>query len=72
MGQTTLSLPNSITNNAAKDDIITEGVTFTIADLLANDPGGANKLADHFFFGEVINYAGFNWANGAIPSIASS
>ena len=43
MGQTPIKLPNTITNNAAKDDTITEGVSFTIDTLLANDPGGAAK-----------------------------
>jgi hypothetical protein len=39
-------------NNAAKDDTV--GSTFTISDLLANDPGGAAKidLATQFFFGD--------------------
>ena len=56
-------------NNAAKDDVITEGGSFTIADLLANDPGGANKLAGHFFFGETSDYSGVNFAAGNIPTI---
>ena len=38
-------------NNAAKDDVIS-GFTFSIADLLANDPGGAAKTAAQFFFGD--------------------
>jgi len=46
--------PNVLKNNAAKDDAIGQDgdFTFTIEDLLKNDPGGANKLAGHFFFGD--------------------
>ena len=57
-------------SGAAKDDAVGSTIdnTFTIADLLDNGPGGANKLADHFFFGNVTDYAGFDFANGAIPS----
>jgi len=52
MGQTTTS-PQVQINNAAKDDTII-GVTFTIKDLLGNDPGGAAKLdlTKQFFFGD--------------------
>ena len=58
-------------NNAAKDDVLgNDGVyhyTYTemLAKLLANDPGGANKLADHFFFGSTAP------ANGGVPSVAT-
>ena len=46
-------------SNAAKDDAVglNGDYTFSIADLLANDPGGANKLAGHFFFGNITDYA---------------
>jgi len=46
--------PNVLKNNAAKDDHIGQDgdFTFTIEDLLKNDPGGANKIDGHFFFGD--------------------
>jgi len=54
MGQSPTSNSTPI-NNAAKDDAVggVDGFTFTIADLLANDPGGAAKLdiETQFFFG---------------------
>ena len=56
MGQTPTS-NSPLSNNAAKDDAIgNDGVFITPTNhcspsVLANDPGGANKLADHFFFG---------------------
>src|SRR3954470_19273786 len=53
MAQTPTS-KSATTNNAAKDDILgADGdFTFSIEDLLANDPGGANKIGiDQFFFG---------------------
>jgi hypothetical protein len=58
-------------NNAAKDDVLgNDGVyhyTYAemLAKLLANDPGGANKLADHFFFGSTAP------ANGGVPTVAT-
>jgi hypothetical protein len=57
MAQTPLS-NSTLLNNAAKDDLLgNDGVfSFTydqlVAKLLANDPGGAAKLAGHFFFGD--------------------
>jgi hypothetical protein len=48
---------STLLNNAAKDDAIGNDGIFQfsyeqlVAKVLANDPGGANKLADHFFFG---------------------
>jgi hypothetical protein len=55
MGQTTTS-NSTLINGAAKADAIggDGDFTFTIADLLANDPGGAAKvnLATQFFFGD--------------------
>src|SRR5262245_14488383 len=54
MAQTPAS-KSALTNGAAKDDHVgLDGdITFTIQDLLANDPGGAAKLgvASQFFFG---------------------
>jgi hypothetical protein len=76
MGQTPISLPNSITNNAAKDDVITEGQSFTIDTLLANDPGAAAKISQgtQFFFGEVTDYngLGIDFATAASQLSASS
>ena len=48
---------SALLSGAAKDDVLGEdGVfTFTIADLLANDPGGANKSAGQFFFGSAAD-----------------
>ena len=53
MGQSTSS-NSTLINGAAKDDAVTEGVSFTIADLLDNDPGGAAKVdvTKQFFFGD--------------------
>ena len=55
-------------NNAAKDDAVglNGDFTFTIADLLGNDPGGAAKVSvdTQFFFGDAAPASG-------IPSIAS-
>src|SRR5262245_61883040 len=55
MAQTPTSKSAPI-NNAAKDDHVggDGDFTFTIADLLANDPGGAAKVnvATQFFFGD--------------------
>src|SRR5262245_55245689 len=52
MAQTPTSKSAPI-NNAAKDDHVggDGDFTFTIADLLANDPGGAAKTPAQFFFG---------------------
>src|SRR3954447_20328291 len=64
-------------SGAAKDDVVglNGDLTFTIADLLANDPGGANKLAGHFFFGTIQWYADHNividWAHGGVPTQAN-
>jgi hypothetical protein len=48
---------STLVNNAAKDDMVgCDGdLTFTIADLLANDPGGAAKTAAQFFFGSTAD-----------------
>ena len=55
MGQTTTS-NSTLINGAAKDDSVggDGSFTFTIADLLANDPGGAAKVdtETQFFFGD--------------------
>jgi hypothetical protein len=71
MGQTPTS--NSVpVNNAAKDDAVglNGDYTFTIADLLANDPGGAAKISTttQFFFGDTAadraDQAGYLAAHG--------
>jgi hypothetical protein len=48
-----LPTDKAATNNAAKDDVVglNGDYDFTIKDLLANDPGGANKNGN-FFFGD--------------------
>ncbi|QIG49428.1 hypothetical protein G5V57_17915 [Nordella sp. HKS 07] len=60
-------------NNAAKDDVVglNGDYTFTLADLLANDPGGAAKVstATQFFFGNTTDYVGIDFAHGGLPSI---
>jgi hypothetical protein len=63
-------------NNAAKDDALgADGVyTFKIADLLANDPGGAAKLdlTKQFFFGSTAadqaDQAGYMKAHGIVDN----
>ena len=46
--------PEETGNNAAKDDHVgVDHFTFTKADLLANDPGGANKNGN-MFFGDTV------------------
>ncbi|QIG47570.1 hypothetical protein G5V57_07390 [Nordella sp. HKS 07] len=69
-------------NNAAKDDVVglNGDFTFTIADLLANDPGGAAKVnvTKQFFFGNTSDYDGLgandfgvvDFAHGGIPTVA--
>jgi hypothetical protein len=54
------SLPNSITNNAAKDDVVTEG-QLTVATPLSNDPG---SIQDHFRGGWYFN----QFSSAAFPS----
>ena len=68
------SSPSATTNNAAKDDVVglNGDLTFTIADLLANDPGGAakNDVSKQFFFGNIADYAANQIVNG-IPTVAA-
>src|SRR4051812_15071326 len=59
-------------SGAAKDDVVglNGHYTFTIADLLANDPGGIK--AGNFFFGDTKWYADnhivIDWAKGGVPT----
>lgn len=59
-------------NNAAKDDVVglNGDYSFTISDLLANDPGGAakNDVTKQFFFGSIGDYTTDQIVNG-IPTI---
>jgi hypothetical protein len=59
---------SALTSGAAKDDAVglNNDYTFTIADLLANDPGGAAKLnvGTQFFFGDAAP------AGGGLPTLA--
>ena len=63
---------SAATSGAAKDDAIGNDGVFhysyseMLSKLLANDPGGANKLADHFFFGDATVA---HDANGGIPTV---
>jgi len=49
---------SALLSGAAKDDVVgDDGITFTIRDLLANDPGGAAKLGiSLFFFGSSASF----------------
>jgi len=62
------------TSGAAKDDVVglNGDYNFTIADLLANDPGSAAKanLATQFFFGNIKDYTAGQLKNG-VPTIAA-
>lgn len=75
MAQTPTS-NSALINNAAKDDALvvdSPTFTFTIADLLANDPGGAAKVnvATQFFFGDPedqFNQAAYMLAHGIVDN----
>jgi hypothetical protein len=68
MGQTPTS-KSAIVNSAAKDDTVGGDFdngfyTFTLNDLLANDPGGANKNGNLFFGSDPIKQADYMTLHG--------
>jgi hypothetical protein len=62
-------------SGAAKDDVVglNGDFNFTIADLLANDPGAVAKLnlSSQFFFGNITDYNSAGQVVNGIPTIAA-